>query len=71
MHVIIPKTENKTIFDSNPFDFITKTIAAMAMAINIQNISIVGARRNPILLFLIRAMPVNNKAGKHIAMSST
>jgi len=71
MNVINAKTENNTRFDSNPFDFMTRTIAAIAMAINMQKINIVGARRNPMLLFFINAMPVINKAGKHIAKSNT
>jgi len=71
MNVINAKTENNTRFDSNPFDFITRTIAAMAMAIKIQKINIVGASRNPILLFSISAIPVIISAGKHMAKSST
>ena len=63
--------ENKTRFDSSPLDFMTRTIAAMAMAINIQKINIVGAKRNPMLLFFISAIPVMINAGKHMAKSST
>ena len=71
MNVINAKTENNTRFDSNPFDFITRTIAAMAMAINIQKINMVGAIRNPILLFFIKAIPAMINAGKHMAKSIT
>jgi len=71
MIVTIPKTENKIRFDSSPFDFMTRTIAAMATDINIQKINMVGAIKNPMLLFFINAIPVMMSAGKHIAKSST
>ena len=71
MTVIIAKIENKTRSESNPFDFMTRTMAAMAMAIKIQKINMAGASRNPILLFLINAIPVSNNAGKQMAKSRT
>ena len=69
--VIIPKTENKTRFDSSPFDFMTSTIEAIAMDINMQKIIIVGAMRNPMVLFFNNATPVMRSVGKQIAKSNT
>ena len=46
-------------------------MSAMAMAMNIQKIIMVGTSRKPILFFLINATPVIINAGKQMAISNT
>jgi len=46
-------------------------MAAMAMAMNIQKIIMVGASRKPILFFLINATPEIVNACKQMAISNT
>jgi len=69
--VMIPNITVKLRSASMPLDFITNTIAAIATDMNIQNINIVDAIRNPTFFLLINAIPVSINAGKQIAMSST
>ena len=68
---MIPKMAVKLKSASIPLDFITKTITAIATAISIQKIIIVGASSIPISFRFINAIPVIIRAGKQIAISST
>jgi hypothetical protein len=66
-----PKTAVKPESVSCPFDFMTKTMAAIATAMNMQNIIIVGASKKPIFFLFINEIPVMIKAGKQMAISKT